>query len=114
MIEFNEIKLNEFPAGWPAPRRNPIISFKEKCWIEGGLFDGWSCSPCLVFGWVMGAPAPMAPPKKRQTARERAAEFNQTKPFKESEIKPINLNDFVELMERREINETKHELIGFD
>ena len=61
----------------------------------------------LSFGLVMGAAAPMAPPGREDSSKQP---FQQ----QESEIKPINLNDFVELMERREINETKHELIGFD
>ena len=43
----------------------------------------------LSFGLVMGAAAPMAPPGREDSSKQP---FQQ----QESEIKPINLNDFVE------------------
>ena len=55
------------------PAAQPLIKRNEISFIEGWWGNEPGCSPCLVFGWVMGAAAPMAPPKKRQTARERAA-----------------------------------------
>ena len=65
--------------------------------MDGMSFSSLSLLPAAV----MGAAAPWAPPKGRQTRGEKDMKFNQTSSAansKDSEIKPINLNDFVELM----------------